>query len=112
MIELLNVAVFVSFKDQILRVENLGGLDDKFIFFNPDEMKGQQNWKIQLVDKVFLLIENSDTMLSLDEMESEFVIVNSRGDNIGNSNDLNPEFVMLMVDMIWREAAEILEDVC
>ena len=75
MSESLNVTAFVSFKDQILKVEKLGGMDDDFIFFNPDERGGKPNWKIQLVDKVFLRIENSDTMLSLEEMKSDFDIL-------------------------------------
>jgi hypothetical protein len=112
MTNLLKVTAFVSFKDQILRVEQLGGMDNNFIFFNPDEKTGRPDWKIQLVEKVFLRIENSDTMLTLDELESEFVIINSSGDEIGNSNDLNPEFVMIMVERLWREVLEESEDLC
>jgi hypothetical protein len=97
MTKLLTVTAFVSFKDQILKVEKLGGMDDSFIFFNPDEKEGRSDWKIQLVEKVFLRIQNEEKLITLDEMKLDFVITNSSGDEIGNSNDLNPEFVDLIV---------------
>ena len=103
MSKILKVAAFVSYKDGILRVEKLGGMNDDFIFFNPEDKDGAENWKIQLAKKVFYRMESSNRMVSREDLESEYVIINSDGEEIGNSKDLNPEFVYSMLEMMRRK---------
>jgi hypothetical protein len=95
---------FVSYKDQFLRIEEVGGIDEMFIAFNPDIKDNIPDYKIQIVDKVYLKKEYSFKLISINQMRENFSIINSKGDEIINSKDLNPEFVKGLMHMVFREA--------
>ncbi len=91
------VELFVSFQNDFLQVEKLGGINQDFIFFNPEEKEG---YKIQLLEKVFVREEDSDILVNIWDYTPDFSITNSHGHVIASSDDLNPEFVDLMIDKI------------
>jgi hypothetical protein len=89
------VKLFVSFQKDFLQVEKLGGINEHFIFFNPEVNEG---FKIQLTEKIFIKEDSSNELINILEYEHLFTVVNSLGVVIASSDDLNPEFVDLMID--------------
>ena len=96
----LRVGVLVYFEEQILRVEEFGGMDEHAIVFNSFDVEGKINWKIQAIERVFFRVENTHRLLSMDELSGDFTIVNSIGDEIGCSENLRPEFVIDLIRLI------------
>ena len=103
----LKLRALISFKDQILPVEEIGGIMDDIIVFNPDRTKGGENYKIQLTDKLFVRSENSTELISYCDIENDFVILNSMDEEIANSNDLHPEFVDALFERMF--SAKIMD---
>lgn len=89
------VKLFVSFQKDFLQVEELGGINEHFIFFNPEIKEG---YKIQLTEKILVKEEGLNELISIIEYEHPFTVVNSFGVVIASSDDLNPELVDLMID--------------
>ena len=98
--EKIKVEIYVPFQGNFLQLEELGGINEKFIVFNPDYSGGKPDYKIQLTEKVLARLPEEEQLIPIDELPEEFVIINSSGKQIGNSDDLNPEFVDLIIEMI------------
>ncbi len=98
--EKIKVEAWVSFQGDFLRIEELGGINEHFIVFNPDYSGGKLDYKIQLTEKVLAKTLTSDQLIPIYDLPEDFVIINSYGDEIGDSDDLNPEFVDFVFDMI------------
>ena len=98
--EKIKVEAYVSYKEDFLRIEELGGINEKFIIFNPDYSGGKPDYKIQLTEKVLAKMPADDQLIPIYDLPDDFVIINSYGNEIGDSNNLNPEFVDLIIDTI------------
>ena len=98
--EKIKVEAYVSYKEDFLRIEELGGINEQFIVFNPEYSEGQPDYKIQLTEKVLAKTTTSDKLIPIYDLPEDFVIINSYGKEIGDSENLNPEFVDLIIDTI------------
>lgn len=87
-----NYQGMVSFKDQLIPIEELIGISKDFIFFNPTKIPEGSDFKIQSPDMVFLLDLESHELLRLDEVK-EFNLLNSKKELIATSEDLRAEIV-------------------
>ena len=88
---------YVFFQDEVLLLEELGGLNTEMIFFNPERINGICDYKIQLTEMVFLREKGSMELINILDMKDQFEIINSEGKIIATSTDLNPEFVDSML---------------
>ena len=100
MMKFKRVEGYVLFKDDLLQIEELGGLNSEMIFFNPDKEGSLLNYKIQLTEKVFIREIGELKMNSLTEISENFVLINSQNEIIALSSDLKPEFVDIMLDLM------------
>lgn len=91
------IKLFVSFQKNFLQVEEFGGINEDYIFFNPDKKEG---YKIQLLEKVFVAEKGTNKLINIIDYEPSFSIINSNDLVIASSDNLNPEFVDLMIDKI------------
>lgn len=91
------VRLFISFQNDFLQVEELGGINEDYIFFNPDNKEG---YKIQLLEKVFVAEKGTNKLINIIDYEPSFSIINSNDLVIASSDNLNPECVDLMIDKI------------
>ena len=108
--EKIKVEAWVSFQENFFRIEELGGINEHFIVFNPDYSSGKPDYKIQLTEKVMAKITTSDQLIPIYDLPEDFVIINSYGKKIGDSENLNPEFVEFVIDMVLKnESWEDLE---
>ncbi len=98
--------MFVPFQDKILTVEVLGGISNSFICFNPEQVKGKSDYKIQLTEKVLLKFEGETELIPVVEYEGEFIIINSSGEKLTDSLNVNPEFVNHIIDNIIERGGE------
>ena len=98
--EKIKVGADVSYKRDFLRIEELGGINEQFIVFNPDYSSGKPDYKIQLTEKVLAKAPTSDQLIPIYDLPEDFVIINSYGNKIGDSENLNPEFVEFIIDMV------------
>jgi hypothetical protein len=89
------VKLFVSFQKDFMQVEEIGGINEHFIFFNPEVDEG---YKIQLTEKVLVKEEGFNELISILDYEYPFTVVNSLGVVIASSDNLNPELVDLMIE--------------
>ena len=81
---------YISYKDQFLQIEEIGGIYDNIMFFNPDyDQKGVKNYKMHLAERLLLKFEGSNELVSIIEVEEEFEITDSLGNVIFNSNNPN-----------------------
>lgn len=100
--------VFVPFKEGILALEELGGINNDFICFNPDRSAGRPDYKIQFTEKMLLKFEGENQLVSIFDYEDEFIIIDSKGDVITDSLNVNPDFVEnLIADITENEGAGI-----
>ena len=99
--EKIKVEAYVSFQKDFLRIEELGGLNEKFIVFNPDYSSGKPDYKIQLTEKVLAKMPTSGQLIPIYDLPEDFVIINSYGNEIGDSDNLNSEFVEFFIDMVF-----------
>ena len=99
--------IFMPFQDNILPVEELGGINNNFVAFNPDRSTGKPDYKLNLTEKMLLRFEGETELVSINDFDGEFIIVNSNGVKLADSTDVNPEFVdSLINDLIERQGQE------
>lgn len=97
----------MPFQDNILPVEELGGINNNFVAFNPDRSTGKPDYKLNLTEKMLLRFEGETELVSINDFDGEFIIVNSNGVKLADSTDVNPEFVdSLINDLIERQGQE------
>ena len=105
----LQVEAYVSFQQNFLQVEELGGINETYIVFNPDYSSGNPDYKIQFAEKMLLKKTTSHELIPIGEMEDDFVIINSAGDDIADSDNLRPEFADFILEMVVNNVS--FEDV-
>ncbi len=98
--------MFVPFQKEILTVEVLGGISNDFICFNPGQINGQPDYKIQLTERILLKFEDETQLISVDDYDGEFIIVNSKGEKLTDSLNVNPQFVNQVIDSIIERGGE------
>ena len=103
--EKIKFEAYVPFQGDFLRIEELGGINEHFIVFNPDYSSGKPDYKIQLTENVLVKVPTSDQLIPIYELPEEFEIINSNGDEIGDSDDLRPEFVEFIIDMVLKDTS-------
>ena len=101
----ITVEDYVPFQIGLLRIEELGGINEEFIVFNPDYSSGKPDYKIQLTENVLVKVPTSDQLIPIYELPEEFEIINSNGDEIGDSDDLRPEFVDFIIDIVLKDTS-------
>ena len=98
--EKIKVEAWVSFQENFFRIEELGGINEHFIVFNPDYSSGKPDYKIQLTERVLAKTPTSDQLIPIYDLPEDFMIINSYGNEIGDSDNLKPELVEFVIDMI------------
>jgi len=95
--------ILIPFQGTILTVEELGGINNDFIVFNPDRSTGKPDYKLQTTDSMLLRFENETNLVSILDYPDEFIIINSKGEIITDSSNVNPEFVDMIMDSIVND---------
>ena len=85
--------LFIPFKKDVVTLEELGGINEQFICFNPDRTSGQTDYKIQLTEKILLKFEGENKLIPVQEYTEEFIIIDSSGEEITDSLNMNSSFV-------------------
>ena len=92
--------ILIPFQGAVLTIEELGGISNDFVCFNPDRSEGKTDYKIQTTDAMLLKFEGSTDLVSVDDYDGEFIIINSKGEVIADSLNTNPYFVDRIIDDI------------
>jgi hypothetical protein len=85
----------------LIAVEELGGISNDFVVFNPERVGGKPDYKMQTTDTVLLKFEGESELVSLLDYDDEFIIINSKGEVIADSTHTNPDFVEHIVNDIF-----------
>ena len=94
---------FVQFQGEMLRIEELSGMNQQLIFFNPQE----EGHKIQITEKVYLQFDGDSKFIKILDNEKHFFMINSNGETIADSNDLKPEFITAMIEKLEGQSGEV-----
>jgi hypothetical protein len=95
--------VYISFKNEIIQVEEIGGINQHFIVFNPEMNNGVPDYRIQFSYLMMLKFENVDKLIPILDFPDEFIMINSKGEEISRSEDTNPEFVELILEKLEND---------
>lgn len=90
--------MYVFYQDSVLRVEEFGCMNDKFIFFNPLSQGNPPNFRIQFTEKVMLKKCGDVKMISIGEVDFKYEVLNSTGNVICDCENLVPEMVDILVN--------------
>ena len=94
--------IYIPYQSQMLTVEELGGINEEFICFNPDRSRGFDDYKIQLTEKILLKFEDEVSLISILDFpqDEHFVIVDSEGKTLTDSMNTNPDFVTDLMNRV------------
>ena len=93
--------IFIPFQGQLIAVEELGGISNDFVVFNPERINGRPDYKMQTTDTILLKFEGESKLISLLDYNDEFIIINSNGEVIADSTNTNSDFVEYLVNDIF-----------
>lgn len=92
--------ILIPFQGAIITVEELGGITNDFVIFNPDRSGDEPDYKVQTADSMLLRFEGENKLISILDYNDEFIIIDSKGKTITDSLNTNPEFVEHIVNGI------------
>ena len=90
---------FATFKNEIIPVNNVIGIDGALILFNEEE---NGEFKLQLTQFIFVENEQKD-LIELDQVREFFELINENNEVLINSEDLRSEKVQLYLEMLNPE---------
>ena len=99
---------FISYKDSFIQMEEIGGIGEGLVLFNPEEKEEGLDYKIHFANTIFLKDKGS-ALIPIGEVELPFCIINSDGKQIFCTEEPNEEFVTMVFQRMEDEVQEIVE---
>jgi len=91
---------YISYKDSLVQLENIAGISNNIILFNPIKVGDKLDYKLQLADRILLKQNNIEKLIPILEMGEDFCIINSMDEEIFNIDKPNEDFVNLVLQRI------------
>ena len=96
--------LFTTYHNEFVQVEEIGGINETFMFFNRDG--GGLNYRIQFTHKLFFKFEDEVGLKSFVDIdpEEEFIVIDSKGNELCIWPDTNDEFVDFMFQKMEEDS--------
>ena len=92
---------FISYKTSIIQMEEINGIAEGIVLFNPEEGKnGSPNYKMHLAENILLKEIGDDKLINILDYNEPYYIIDSKGNKIFDLNNNNEDLVLAVLDRL------------